>query len=311
MSDIITNLYGVEVGTQSTDYIGFSFNGVHSSELGIVRTSDGSRFNENLLPTIQDKTVQIPGGDGTHFFGGYFTQKQFNISFAFDALTEEQIAKMKKLFGDKKPHTLIFDEAPYKSYQAKITGQALLKYIPFAEGVTNRLYKGEGSVQLTAYNPFARSVYKYLDQYNVNNKDEWAAASGMLSQQGSFDTLVGTEIKLYNPGAMESDFVMTFNFASGGYIPSGSININADKQLHFNQIKKQGEDDQIKIDTRLNLIEGYKDGKKTGRIYNQFISAGTFFKIPVTTETTVPEVLIVDANIAPYFVKIDYDYIYF
>jgi hypothetical protein len=60
--------------------------------------------------------VQIPGGDGTHFFGSYFPQKQFNISFAFDALTEEQIAKMKKLFGDKKPHTLIFDEAPYKSY---------------------------------------------------------------------------------------------------------------------------------------------------------------------------------------------------
>jgi hypothetical protein len=45
------------------DYMGFSFgigekdaNGneklIHSSELGIVRTSDGSRFNENLLPTM-------------------------------------------------------------------------------------------------------------------------------------------------------------------------------------------------------------------------------------------------------------------
>jgi hypothetical protein len=52
MSEVITNLYEVEAGTQTTDYIGFSFNGVHSSELGIVRTSEGSRFNENLLPTI-------------------------------------------------------------------------------------------------------------------------------------------------------------------------------------------------------------------------------------------------------------------
>jgi len=34
------------------DYIGFTFNNVHSSELGILRTSDGSRFNENLLPTM-------------------------------------------------------------------------------------------------------------------------------------------------------------------------------------------------------------------------------------------------------------------
>ena len=72
------------------DYVGFTFNGIHSSSLGIVRTSEGSRFNENLLPTIQDKTVQIPGGDGMYHFGSYYTQKQFNVSYAFDSLTEEQ-----------------------------------------------------------------------------------------------------------------------------------------------------------------------------------------------------------------------------
>lgn len=303
----VTNLYEVGAGNQATDYIGFSFNGVHSSTLGIVRTSDGSRFNENLLPTMQDKTVQVPGGDGMYHFGTYYTQKQFNISFAFDALTEEQITEMKKLFGDKKQHSLIFDETPYKVYQAKVTGQALLKYIPFEEGATNRLYKGEGSVQFTAYNPFARSVYKYLDQYNVSNKGEWKGASGMLETQGNYDKLIDNKINLYNPGAQESDFVMTFGFGSGTYIPSGSINIGADKQLHFKQITRQGEDDQIKIDTKLNLIEGYKNGKKTGRIYNQFITQGTFFKIPLTTS----DQLVLDSDIASYYVGIEYDYIYF
>jgi hypothetical protein len=40
------------------DYMGFSYGTkadgtpMHSSDLGIVRTSDGSRFNENLLPTM-------------------------------------------------------------------------------------------------------------------------------------------------------------------------------------------------------------------------------------------------------------------
>jgi hypothetical protein len=34
------------------DFIGFSYNGKHSSDLGIVRTSNGSRFDENLLPTM-------------------------------------------------------------------------------------------------------------------------------------------------------------------------------------------------------------------------------------------------------------------
>ena len=40
----------------------------------------------------------------------------------------------------------------------------------------------------------------------------------------------------------------------------------------------------VKLSLHLNLIEGYKNGKKTGRIYNQFITAGSFFKIPVTTD---------------------------
>ena len=47
------------------DFIGFTYNGFPSSDLGIMRVSDGSRFNENLLPTMQDKTAQVPGGDGT------------------------------------------------------------------------------------------------------------------------------------------------------------------------------------------------------------------------------------------------------
>jgi hypothetical protein len=34
------------------DYMGFTYNNIHSSTLGIVRTSNGSRFNENLLPTM-------------------------------------------------------------------------------------------------------------------------------------------------------------------------------------------------------------------------------------------------------------------
>jgi len=116
-----------------------------------------------------------------YHFGSYFTQKQFNISYAFDALTEEQLARIQALFGDKKIHDLIFDESPYKVYQAKVTGTASIKYIPFAEGEVNRIYKGEGSIQFTAYNPYARSVHKYADEYDVSNYAEWEDAANLLS----------------------------------------------------------------------------------------------------------------------------------
>jgi phage-related protein len=138
------------------DYMGFTYNGQHSSNLGIVRTSNGSRFNENLLPTMQDKTTQVPGGDGTYYFGSYYTQKSFNLSFAFDSLTEEKLAEIKRIFGDKKIHELIFDEVPYKVYGAKVTGTATIKHLPFSEGKTNRIYKGEGTIQFTCFYPFAR-----------------------------------------------------------------------------------------------------------------------------------------------------------
>jgi hypothetical protein len=34
------------------DFIGFTLGNVHSSELGLVRVSDGSRYNEDLLPPL-------------------------------------------------------------------------------------------------------------------------------------------------------------------------------------------------------------------------------------------------------------------
>ena len=147
------------------DYMGFTYGSKHSSDLGIVRVSSGGRFNENLLPTIQDKTVQVPGGDGTYYFGSYYTQRQFSVPFAFDSLTEQQVAELKSHFGDKQIHDLIFDETPYKVYRAKVTGTATMKYLAFSEGETNRLYKGEGTLQFTCYDPYARSRYKSLGLY--------------------------------------------------------------------------------------------------------------------------------------------------
>lgn len=422
------NIYGIGDSVSSSDYIGFTFNGVHSSELGIKRTSEGSRFNESLLPTTQDKTVQVPGGDGMYYFGSYYTQRQFNISYAFDSLTEQQLSRIKAVFGDKKPHRLIFDEAPYKVYLAKVTGSASIKHIPFAEGTTNRIYKGEGSIQFTAYEPFARSVYKYLDQYitvirtlqptiyielseqmclgsfswNENNlpipgkryritynnlesidvatecinddfhtiaignekfsieyhlhsKDiefwgmeedagkivsikieqieepyqnlpEWKDAANLLKNQGEYDKLVGNYVKLYNPGDKETDYICVLNFQDG-IIPSGEIKIldgdvPIDSTLVLKEIKAKGEDVQIRINTKLNLIEGYKyrsiDGKyiKSSTLYNDCIISGGFTKIPKTfnqfdLNTKRDLKMSLSSSLGANFERIEYDYLYY
>ena len=295
------------------DYIGFTFNKVHSSELGIVRTSDGSRFNENLLPSMQDKTTPIPGRDGTYFFGSSYTLRVFDISFAFDSLTEEQYARLKSWLGDKKIHSLIFDEQPYKVYKAKITGTATIKHIPFGEGPTNRIYKGEGTIQFTAFEPFARSVYKYADEYEVDNFEEWKSAAKLLPTRGNYDKVVNNSIRLYNPGDQESDFMLAIKF-DGDTIPATKIRLEdpegSIRGMDIDLITKLGEDDCVKINSKLNLIEGYANNKKTGNVYNRYISAGDFFKIPMFSDTKNDMLLTIEGS-SHLVQAIEYDYLYF
>ena len=134
----------------------------------------------------------------------------------------------------------------------------------------------------------------------------------MLETQGDYDSIDNNTIPLYNPGVKESDFILTLRFPSGNYIPGGTIRLNGSTFLTISQINRQGEDDYIKIDTKLGLIYGCKrDGIKTGKIYNQNISDGDFFKIPCNSSQDGSLSMTVDNNIAEHFVEIDYDYYYY
>lgn len=139
------------------EFLSFSFNGKHSyADFGLIRTSEGDRYNENLAPTMNEKTAEVPGGDGMYYFGTTHKQRNFNIGFAFDHLTETRFRELKAWLNGKEMGDLWFSEAPYKVWTAKVTGNATLKYLPFEED-GQRVYKGEGSVQFVAYWPYAHT----------------------------------------------------------------------------------------------------------------------------------------------------------
>lgn len=203
----------------SMDFYGFWFNGHHSSEFGIVRVSNGSRYQSNLVPAFQDKTVAVPGGDGTYFFSSNYTNRTFSINFATDSMTEFQYRVFRHHFNGKDTGPLIFDEEPYKVYTAKIQAPPQFNFLCFDEeinGTKQRVYKGEGTIQFICYYPYARSYYKFLDQY-VNTEDdpegtpswsninEWKNATTMLDSQGEYDGYNSSAIKLYNAGDIEAD----------------------------------------------------------------------------------------------------------
>ena len=304
--------------SKDTDFIGFTFGERHSSAFGIVRVSDGSRYNDDLLPTIKDNTIQIPGGDGTYYFGSNYTQKQFNISYAFDNLSESQLRELKNWLGDKKLRDLIFDEAPYKIYKAKVTGSSTFKHLCFIQD-GQRIYKGEGNIQFTCYSPFARSRFKYLKDYDETflNKKEWAASSGMLDEQGNYDKIYASnKIQLYNPGDLETDFLLEIGFQNNE-IAEGSFvlyNNSSRKIVTETMVKQNDRDVAIRFNSKNNLIEGIdEDGRITGSLYNQFIKEGDFFKIPLGEDImTITGYPLTTQDLKPIDnIKIRYDYLYF
>ena len=293
------------------DFIGFSFNEHRSESLGIVRVSDGSRYNEDLVPTTQDKTVQVPGGDGFYYFGSDYTQRQFSINIAFDELTEKQFRELQQVFGTKELGKLVFDERPYKYYMVK-SGKPQLKYICFGkEG--ERIYKGEGTLTFTAYYPFAKSIFKFLNEYGNKNKDEWKEASGMKAEKGTYDIVSNNgSISVYNAGDLETDFILKFRLPVDN-TPIGDIKITLSKEnvgkveafLDLNGFSKKGADTGFQINTKTNLIEGFNAEGLTGTLYNENITQGDFFKIPPREEGYQISV----TGATP--IEIVYDYIYY
>ena len=161
---------------QGMDFLAFSFNGKHSwDDFHIYRTSDGDRYNENLTPTLTDKTAEVPGGDGMYYFGTTHKQRDFNISFAFDSLNEVQLKELKKWLNGKEMGDLWFQEAPYKVWTAKPAGNSSIKYIPFDDENGQRVYKGEGTVQFVAYWPYAHTPdFVAYDVFDLKAGEEFS-----------------------------------------------------------------------------------------------------------------------------------------
>ncbi len=350
-----------------SDFIGFTFDGVHSSELNILRVSDGDRYEEVLLPDIEDKTVENSGRDGVYYYGSFYQSRNIDIQIAFDSVTEEQYRNIRRLFGQKKICKLIFDERPYKVYYVKIaepisleticfdeedyywdttghrpkekeggsvTGEAIVGeavigesshyqegvYIPGSVnhkvylGTKRRIYKGEGSISFIAYDPFARQLYKTLDQYAVNgydNVNEWANSSGLLTAKeytdGAYDIYqdisnsdikhaekYNGQINVYNPGDIDVPYYLYLPYVEGKIEPAQGMGDNVivatdgmpDLVIEpFERKKSFTEETGIVINTRAELVEGVrfdpisKSWRVTGNIYNRYIKEGKFGRI--------------------------------
>jgi len=321
------------------DFLGFSFDGIHCSQLGIIHVSSSDRYDEDLFPEVKDKTIEIPNNHGEYYYGSTYGTRTFEIEIAYDSITEKQFRNIRRLFGTRKVCELIFDERPYKVYYAKIESPIEMSYICFDEeeyiwnteehknyipgsvdhkqytGNKRRIYKGEGTINLICYQPFAHQLFKILDLYKESgtntgnllttytNVDEWADSSGLLTQekwdQYHIDQVIDAgapytyAIPVYNPGDLDVGFCLYIPFVNKKICPADGktdIIINGDSDLLvLKEIDQKGTDTGIIINTRTHLIEGVSfsgianlnDYRKpawqiTGNLYNEYIKMGEF-----------------------------------
>ena len=352
---------------RQTDFTGFTFDGIHTSELNIYRVSDGDRYDEELIPEINDRTTEIPDNNGEYFWGSNYGKRSFTIKIAYDEVTEVQFRKIRRLFSTRKVVPIVFDERPYKVYYVKMESPIELNYICFdepyfdwvnhqalvtkgegeskpvywvdrahteltfdvtqypykdeqgiqytAKGITSgawidgsvnhkvyqervrRIYKGEGTIELVAYYPYAHQLYKVLDAYYEEsseidqwhrdgivtrwaNVDEWALSSGLLDNatiqrlsidqpkeiENNFETVASqynVKIPVYNPGDENTGFYLYIPYGDSGITPNEGeyIVINGDTGtliLEPFDLPENTHETGIVINTVNHLIEGVR-----------------------------------------------------
>ena len=166
------------------DFTGFTFNGKHSSQFGLLRVSDGDRYEDTLVPSLSNESSDIPGGFGKHYWGEQINSREFPINIAYDGIGELDKRRIKQwLHPDDELHELIFDERPYVKYWVKCDKEVVASELCFNEN-GKRVYKGEMKIQFFAPMPYGVAVSKNLDDFErLENFDEWKDSSGLLSKK--------------------------------------------------------------------------------------------------------------------------------
>lgn len=220
------------------DFTGFTFNGKHSSEFGLLRVSNGDRYEDNLVPALSDEAADIPGGHGQYYWGETIKNREFKVDIAYDNIGEIEKVKIRKwLHPDDRLHELIFDERPYIKYWVKCSKEVNASELCFNETYTSgtdmfgkpiqkikRVYKGNFTIIFTAYMPFGQAVSKNLNDFDptnpsasfpAENYSEWADSAGLLDLSSNMiDNFSENTVKVYNAGDIETGFKLNFNIPS-------------------------------------------------------------------------------------------------
>lgn len=199
-------------------YLTFVFDGIDSTQMGVVSVSDGSTYDTPILPTFTDNSLEVDGYDGRYYFNTRITQKDFTYNCFIDNLSAFQFDQLKSWIRPKKIGKLIRPEEPYRYYWVKVSSVDNLGNIPLTHPDTGGVsYTGNFSVTFTTigqscgygmfYYQDDLKYYEYRDIFD--GTQDYYYDTGLLYKEEMLPLHVtrtaGTwDPQIYNPGTYRS-----------------------------------------------------------------------------------------------------------
>ena len=199
-------------------YLTFVFDGIDSTQVGVVSVSDGSTYDTPVLPTFTDNSLEVDGYDGRYYFNTRITQKDFTYNCFIDNLSAFQFDQLKSWIRPKKIGKLIRPEEPYRYYWVKVSSVDNLGNIPLTHPDTGGVsYSGNFSVTFTTigqscgygmfYYQDDLKYYEYRDIFD--GTQDYYYDTGLLYKEEMLPLHVtrtaGTwDPQIYNPGTYRS-----------------------------------------------------------------------------------------------------------
>lgn len=256
-------------------YLGFTFDGRHSSEFGLLVVSDGSRYHQNLSSEFSDTVLQVSGRNGGYYFGTQLGMRDFSIDCVFDDMTTKTLLEMQRWLYPNKVGWLVFDETPYKKYLVKISGIISPSFVPFDKNEDIKGYKfrreiikGEVNIPFFSFEEYGYENNDYdLPSITTNSIiEQQAIDSGLIPEEYSHKDIyfsnemieeisTTTGFELYNAGngiaeaifnfTIEKDLISSndplsiLNYDDGeNYIINDPSSIIEDEGINLNEVSK-------------------------------------------------------------------------
>jgi hypothetical protein len=258
------------------DFLGFSFNNRHSSEFRIVRTSKSNRYNEEIVAAGKETTIDIPGSDGALFISKKKQKKTWTVDFAFDDVYLKDIEAMRNWLSCKVETPFRFDEDRESQYHmVVVTGTPKLNYLGFEGDDGETIYKGDGSVQFTAYD-ITRWGGSFTHDYS-------AGAAVSFDNEGDLPMPLRISINVGDAtkGDNVSYAMIKLRQGENDFGNSKMIILNVDKIIEKNVSN-------IVLDSELHLVLGHNSNEENEQnptsevedvVLNDVIVAGDFFEV--------------------------------